>query len=237
MSSEMGRFWDKRAEEDAFWFVDSRLSYGAPDLQRFWADGEVDLDRLLRALGESVDPGDEVVEIGCGVGRLSRVLAARAASVRALDVSPRMLELAREHNAALKNVEWILGDGSSLAGIDSESADACVSHVVFQHIPDPSVTMSYIREIGRALKPGGWAAFQISNDPRVHQTPGWRYRARQALLVARGRAPHGQVNRNWRGSMLEISQLRQAASDGSMNVERIVGEGNQLCLVLTRRTT
>ena len=34
-----GEFWDERAREDAFYFVDSRLDYGDPDVERFWAGG------------------------------------------------------------------------------------------------------------------------------------------------------------------------------------------------------
>ena len=45
-----------------------------------------------------------MVEIGCGIGRLTGPLAARGASVRALGVSPRMLALAREHNPGLASV-------------------------------------------------------------------------------------------------------------------------------------
>ena len=231
----MRRFWDRRADEDAFFFVDNRMPYGAPDLGRFWADGEVDLDRLLGAVGVSIEPADDVLEIGCGVGRLTRVLAARAASVRALDVSQRMLDLATEHNPSLQNVDWILGDGSTLSGIDAGSADACVSHVVFQHIPDANITLGYVREIGRVLKPGGWAAFQISNDPNVHRGAGLLTRAKRSLRVAAGWAPRGQNDPSWRGSMVEIEDLRRAAGDGSMRLERVVGERTQLCCVLIRR--
>lgn len=235
MRSAAQRFWDQRAEEDAFFFVDNRMAYGRPDLERFWAEGERDLDRLLEAVSVSVQPDDDVVEIGCGVGRLTRVLSARAASVRALDVSPRMLERAQSHNADLTNVQWLVGDGASLAGIDSSSADACVSHVVFQHIPDPQITLGYVREIGRILRAGGWAAFQISNDPRVHRMPPAADRLRQAVRAILGRAPRGQADPYWRGSMVELEALRRAAADGSMRVERVIGEGTQLCIVLTRR--
>jgi SAM-dependent methyltransferase len=231
----MGGFWDARAEEDPFYFVDNRLVYRNPDLERFWAEGEEDLDRLLNALGESIDPEYEVVEIGCGVGRLTRFISVRAASVRALDVSAKMLELAQEHNGALTNVEWLKGDGSSLAGIASGSADCCVSHVVFQHIPDPRVTLEYVREIGRVLRPGGWAAFQISNDSRVHKRRPLFGLVSQAARAAVGCFPHGQRDPRWKGSSVELDDLRQAASDGAMDVERVVGEGTQLCLVLTRR--
>jgi SAM-dependent methyltransferase len=230
--SEMGRFWDRRADEDAFFFVDNRMQYGQPDLERFWAEGERDLDALLSALGASVELEDRVLEIGCGVGRLTRVLSARAASVVALDVSERMLELAREHNGTLDNVDWVLGDGSTLAGVEPESADACVSHVVFQHIPDPQVTLAYVREIGRVLKPGGWAAFQISNDRRVHRP---RTGVRDTLRALLGRSPRGQRDSRWLGSMVELPDLRRAAAGGSMELERVLGEGTQFCCVLTLR--
>ncbi len=235
MASEMRSFWDQRAEEDAFFFVDNRMEYGHPDLDRFWADGERELDLLLSALGAAVERSDSVLEIGCGVGRLTRVLSERARAVVALDVSERMLELAREHNGALSNVEWVRGDGSTLDGIWSGSVDACVSHVVFQHIPDPEITLSYVREIGRVLCPGGWAAFQISNNPRIHTGGPALSGVKRALLAAAGRAPKGQHDRRWRGSMVELDALRAAAADGSMRVERIVGEGTQFCCVLLRR--
>jgi len=103
-----------------------------------------------------------------------------------------MLERARELNPGLANVEWLRGDGSSLAGIEDASASACVSHVVFQHIPDPRVTLAYVREMGRVLRPGGWAAFQVSNDPAVHTRPGPLRRARRALAGLVRRAPRGQ---------------------------------------------
>jgi SAM-dependent methyltransferase len=235
MNSEMGQFWNERAEEDAFFFVDNRSGYRQPDLQRFWAEGERDLDLLLSAVGVSIAPTDAVVEIGCGVGRLTRVLAARAASVRALDVSERMLALAREHNATLSNVEWILGDGQTLRGVETESADVCVSHVVFQHIPDPEVTFSYVREIGRVLRVGGWTAFQISNDPRPHARRSVAKRVRDRALASVGRFPRGQHDRRWLGSMIELDALAGAAADGSMTLERVAGEGTQFCCVLTRR--
>src|SRR5262249_35676342 len=148
---------------------DDRRAYGDPELDRFWADGEHDLDVLLELLGVEVEPDATALDIGCGVGRLTRVLASRARHVYAVDVSGEMLELARRHHPELRNVEWLLGDGAGLAPIDDATIDACVSHVVFQHIPDPAITLGYVAELGRVLAPGGWAGFQVSNDPGVHQ--------------------------------------------------------------------
>jgi SAM-dependent methyltransferase len=235
--ARMRRFWDRRAAEDAFYFVDNRLDYRNPDLERFWADGEADLRSLLEQLELSIEPTDVVVDIGCGVGRLTRAIAARAASVVASDVSPRMLELAREHNRHLTNVRWMLGDGSTLAGVADASADACVSHVVFQHIPDPEITLSYIAEMGRVLRRGGWAAFQVSNDPSLHARGPVRRRLAARLRSLAGRAPRGQSHPAWRGAPIDLAELRAVADRAGIDVERVVGEGTQYCLIRARRRT
>ena len=183
----MRDFWDARAAEDPYYFVDNRLAYGDPDTEGFWSGGEPLLDRILDELELEIEPRDELVEIGCGLGRLTRPLAARARSVAALDVSPRMLELARSQNPELANVDWVLGDGRTLAPLGDDSADGVFSHVVFQHLPDPAITLGYVREMGRVLRPGGWAGFQVSNAPEIHRRP--RLGRRHVGVDRRGAGP------------------------------------------------
>jgi SAM-dependent methyltransferase len=229
----MERYWDARAREDAFWFVDSRLTYGAPDEQAFWAGGEEALDRLLDALGAAVEPDAVVVDIGCGLGRLTRPLAHRAAQVIALDVSGEMLAEAQRLNAGLANVEWVHGDGESLHPIADGSADVCVSHVVFRHLPNAAITLGYVREMGRVLRAGGFAAFEVSNDPEPHRRRAPRPRAR--LAAALGRAPRAVTDRTWLGSSVDLAALRRTAHAAGLDVERVVGEGTEYCALMLRR--
>ncbi len=231
----MREYWDERADEDAFYFVDSRGPYRGSNRERFWAGGAADLDAILDRLDVQISPRDDVVEIGCGVGRVTRPLAARGGTVRALDVSGRMLELARRHNPGLENVTWILGDGTSLAALQDASADVCFSHVVFQHIPDPQVTLGYVREMGRVLRPGGWAAFQISNQPTVHRRRALAARLRTIPARALRRRPRGQGHPAWLGSSIELDQLRGVAGQAGMQLDRVIGAGTQWCAVLARR--
>lgn len=231
----MQAFWDARAKENALYFVDNQVDYNSPDADRFWAQGQRTVDTILNTLGVRLDPEDEVVEVGCGVGRLTRVLAERARSVRAVDVSAEMLARAREASPDLDNVTWIHGDGATLTGIEDASADACFSHVVFQHIPDPAVTLGYVREMGRVLRPGGWAGFHVSNDPRVHRPPGGLRRLRDRALAALGRAPRGQTDPAWLGSAVDLGELRAAAEEAGLSVERVENPGTQFCFVLLRR--
>jgi SAM-dependent methyltransferase len=152
--------------------------------------------------------------------------------VVALDVSGEMLSRARELNPSLDNVDWRLADGTSLTGLADGSADACVSAVVFQHIPDPEIVYGYVREVGRVLRPGGWAALHVSNDPSVHRPRGG-IRPRVRALIGRG--PRGQRDPAWLGSAVDLAELRRAAADGAVEVERITGEGTQYCCVLLRK--
>lgn len=231
----MRRFWDARAREDPFFFVDNRLAYRDPDMDRFWAGGEELLDAGLVRVGAELTESDDVVEIGCGVGRITRALATRVRSVRAIDVSAEMLSRAQDLNPHVDSVDWILGDGESLIRIETGSVDVCYSDVVFQHIPDPEVTLSYVRETGRVLRPGGWALFQISNDPAIHSPPSRPVRAGHLARELLGRAPRGQTHPAWLGSPMDLALLRRTADEAELTTERVVGEGAQFCHVLLRR--
>jgi SAM-dependent methyltransferase len=228
----MRSFWDDRAREDALYFVDNRLAYGDADAEAFWSGGRDDLEKLLGVFDMTIEATHTVVDIGCGVGRLTRAAAAQAAEVISLDVSEEMLARAEELNSDLDNVTWVHGDGRSLAGIADGVADACVSLVVFQHIPDPAITLGYIEEIGRVLRPGGWAVVQVSNDPAAHRRRpplGMRLRA----LV--GRAPRGQTHPAWLGSAIDTDEARDATARGGAELSGVVGEGTQFCELLIRR--
>lgn len=213
-------------------FVDDREPYGNADADRFWAQGERDLDHILCTLGTRIASGDSVVDVGCGVGRLTRVIARRARQVYAVDVSAEMLTLARVHNGELDNVRWIHGDGATLRPIPDAAADAVVSHVVFQHIPDPQVTYGYVAEMGRVLRRGGWAAFQVSNDPSIHRVS---RSVGQRVKAAVRRGPRGQGDPKWLGSAVELDALRATGERAGLTLERVEGKATQFCLVLARR--
>ena len=231
--SEMAKFWDERAREDAYFFIDNRREYGSTELESFWAGGEADLDQVLEVCGAELQPDDVALDIGCGAGRLTRALAGRVNQVYGIDVSAEMLERAREHHAELTNITWLHGDGATLRPLAHGSIDAIVSHVVFQHIPDPAITYGYVREMGRVLRPGGWSAFQVSNDPAIHVSRGGM---RSRLTAALGRGPGGQDDPSWLGSAIELDALHAAAHEGGLELERILGAGTQYCMILARRT-
>jgi SAM-dependent methyltransferase len=137
-----------------------------------------------------------------------------------------MLARARQLNAHLDNVTFLQGDGLSLEVLDDTSADGCFSHVVFQHIPEPEITLGYVQEMARVLRPGGWALFQVSTDPGVHRP---RLRDRMWTMLRPG-------FRAWRGSAVDPARLRAVASEAGLEIEQLLDEGNQYTTVLARRS-
>src|ERR1041384_1907734 len=155
----MRAFWDDKARENPLWYIYSGLEYTAPDEERFWSSGEHDVESVLREAG--VQRGHAAIDIGCGVGRLTRALAQRFEEVQGFDVSPRMVELARARNEGIANLSFQPIEQAGRLPLADASVDFVLTLQVLQHIPSQGVQLSYIREAGRVLKPGGTFAFQL----------------------------------------------------------------------------
>jgi SAM-dependent methyltransferase len=217
---DMRAFWNAKAEENPLWYVASNLEYSSPDEQRFWESGE---EEVAAALAESeVKGGDLAVDIGCGVGRLSRALAARFARVEARDVSTRMAELAAKNLAPLGNVSVRAIPGDGVLDLPGGCADFVLSLQVFQHIPSAAITLSYIREAGRILKPDGVFVFQL----RSFRMPGAllgsvEHAARLVVEAARRirrKPPSGLDSPAWHGKRVGKWQIGAAAHAGGLTV-------------------
>ncbi|MBR0860251.1 class I SAM-dependent methyltransferase [Bradyrhizobium liaoningense] len=103
-----------------------------------------------------VAAGQRVLDVGCGTGVAAITAARRGAKVRGLDLSPVLIERAREH-AQLVNLDvaFTEGDAESLPYGDNEF-DVVLSQFGHMFAPRPDVT---IGEMLRVLKPGGTIAF------------------------------------------------------------------------------
>jgi SAM-dependent methyltransferase len=176
----MRESWDERARRDAFYYVETAHWDG--DVDAFYALGEerarllVDpvLPELPRPAGES-----DALDLGCGVGRFSRALAARFRSVLGVDVSAEMVRQARELHAGgeFPNLRFEAGDGVTLPAAGG-SVDFALSYEVFQHMPTEDVIRANLREVARVLRPDGIAFLHLKTKPE-----GGRLRARVVALA------------------------------------------------------
>lgn len=160
-TGRMAEDWDRRARLNARYFVASDDWRSEEEFDR---SGErVVAGKLLRDIEIARDA--TALEIGCGIGRLLTPIGTRVGRAIGIDVSSEMVWMARERLAPMPSVEVLLGDGSSLVGIDDQSVDFCYSYVVFQHLPSIGILTSYCREVFRVLAPGGLFRFQTQGPP------------------------------------------------------------------------
>jgi SAM-dependent methyltransferase len=100
--------------------------------------------------------GHRVLDVGCGTGVVAITAARAGATVSALDLTPQLLERARENERiAGVEVEWREGDAEQLPYADA-AFDTVLSQYGHMFAPRPEVAVS---EMLRVLKPGGTIAF------------------------------------------------------------------------------
>ncbi|MDQ6677354.1 MAG: class I SAM-dependent methyltransferase [Acidobacteriota bacterium] len=165
--SRMQREWDARAVENARFYVNTA--------QRDWNEKEF-FESGRRTVQEEVltdminicqgkDPRRmTVIEIGCGVGRVTRALAEVFGTVHGVDVSGEMVRRAADENRAIENAHFWQNNGTDLAVLGEMQVDFAFSSIVFQHIPSRAVIENYVSEVHRLLRPGGLFKFQVQGD-------------------------------------------------------------------------
>lgn len=108
-------------------------------------------------LAEVTGPIARALDLGCGPGNSTEVLAARfpEAEVEGLDSSPDMIAAARKR---LPSVSFTLGD---LRGWEGSGYDLILANAVLQWLPDHA---GLLPALGRRVAPGGWLALQMPDN-------------------------------------------------------------------------
>lgn len=156
--------WETRARSDARDFYIA--SHPGWSQREVWeAQAERDAQLMLWGLEEAACRDWEVLEIGCGVGRLARPFAARVRGYTGFDIAPGMVAEARRRNADLARTRFFVSSG---LGVPDEAADRtydlALALAVFIHCPR-AVTAALVESACALLRPGGQLRFQLLADP------------------------------------------------------------------------
>lgn len=123
------------------------------------------LPHLLDLLGDLTDR--KVLDAGCGEGYLARALAARGARVTGIDLSPRLIALARERDPR-GEIAYRVADLSAPLPEDAGRFEAIASYLVLNDVEE---YRGFATTLAAALAPGGRLVLALNNPygAVVHQ--------------------------------------------------------------------
>lgn len=177
------------------------LASGNPELMWNWGTpaGKVRARRRGQLLIESagLKTGMKVIEVGCGTGLFTEILAASGAHILAVDISPDLLEIARKRNLRPELVEF--RQMSFEDGQVDGPFDAIVGSSVLHHLN----MVPALQRMYELLKPGGVIAFAEPNmlNPQV-----WAERNIPAIRKRNNVSPDETAFIRWRLSR-DLAQI------------------------------
>jgi SAM-dependent methyltransferase len=121
------------------------------------------VEQILPLAASELDGVDRVLDLGCGDGQISRLLAGAGSRVVGVDPTWNQIRVANERGGG---AVFARSEAAELPFPD-ETFDAVVACLVFEHIDDVD---GAIGEVARVLRPGGQFSFFL-NHPLL-QTPG-----------------------------------------------------------------
>lgn len=171
-----------RREPDIDHLAYQRAYFSRPADKPGMAPGETPfvrrhLEAALGALG--LAPGARVLELGCGMGRFTELLAARGLEMTGVDLSPELLAVAQAGDPE-RRIRYLCCDAAEVDRHAAGPFDAVVGFFVLHHLP---ALRPALEAATRLLAPGGRAAFCEPNawNPffylQILVTPGMTFRA------------------------------------------------------------
>jgi len=133
-------------------------------------------------------PGERVLDVGCGMGRYTFLLAERGIQVEGLELSPFLTDRLREYDAGRYNIPVHNVDLFRPPPEMRERFDAVVGFFMLHHLLNLQQAFDAIQFL---LKPGGRMVFVEPNPlnclyyVQIFFTPGMRWKAERGMVLLR----------------------------------------------------
>ena len=159
------RDWEILAQLDPLWAISTlpHMKFNKWNIEQFFLRGEKLNNELMEEIKQIGYPTafKTAMDLGCGVGRISRFLAKNFEECYGVDISETMVELAKKYNHEIFNCKFVVNSGKNLSMFSENYFNLVYSRIVLQHIPEKEIIKNYIREFIRILKKKGLLYFQL----------------------------------------------------------------------------
>ena len=163
---KMKKEWNERTKMNPLFVIATDHSETEDD---FWNSG---IDECNDILGKDTVRFEKIIEnketskmnileIGCGIGRILIPMSKIFGDATGIDISSEMVLLGQKYVSDIPNCSIIENNGVDLSKFFDNSFDFCYSFIVFQHIPEKKIVENYIKEVSRVLKPECLFRFQV----------------------------------------------------------------------------
>ncbi|WP_425244407.1 methyltransferase domain-containing protein [Thermostichus vulcanus] len=176
--------WTEDGILEFYWGEHIHLGhYGSPPQPKDFLKAKVDfVHEMVRWAGlDQLPAGTRVLDVGCGIGGSSRILAQDYGfSVTGITISPQQVKRAQELTPTGLDVQFLVEDALAMSFPDG-SFDVVWSIEAGPHMPDKAL---FARELLRVLKPGGILVVADWNQRDDRQKPlnGWERLVMRQLL-------------------------------------------------------
>jgi ubiquinone/menaquinone biosynthesis C-methylase UbiE len=163
---KMKKEWNERTKMNPLFVIATDHSDTEED---FWNSGigecddilGINTERFKKIIENKETSKMNILEIGCGIGRILIPMSKFFGSVIGIDISSEMVQLGQKYVSDIPNCNIVENNGTDLAEFSDNSFDFCYSFIVFQHIPEKQIVENYIKEVSRILKPSCLFRFQV----------------------------------------------------------------------------
>ena len=163
---KMKKEWNERTKMNPLFVIATDHSETEED---FWNSGidecndilGISTERYQKIIENKDTSSMNILEIGCGIGRILIPMRKIFGNVTGIDISSEMVLLGQKYVSDIPNCSIVENNGTDLAEFSDNSFDFCYSFIVFQHIPEKKIVENYIKEVSRILKSSCLFRFQV----------------------------------------------------------------------------
>jgi SAM-dependent methyltransferase len=134
------------------------------------AQGAAWIRGMLARNGIEMDEIGELLDFGCGCGRVTRHWKDLPGTVHGTDYNPHLVAWCAEH---LSFAEFDVNSFEPPLPFEADRFDLVYSISIFTHLDAPQ-QVPWMRELTRVVRPGGLVLITVSGEDRLRNLPAWK---------------------------------------------------------------